>query len=115
MLLDSGVLTVCSRSNITRPGKMPAEKLTKKSEHWYGERTVGYGRYFAAQQANEQVDILVRIWHDRDIRSTDYCVLEDGEQYRIVQVQHAVDEDGLRVTDLSLERLGENYELAIDG
>ena len=114
MLLDSGVLKVCALENTAPPGSMPAERLEPKSEHWYGERTVGYGRYFTAGQANERVDMLVRVWEDRSITTADYCLLEDGTQYRIVQVQQLLDEDELRVTDLSLERLGENYDLASD-
>lgn len=112
MLLDSGILRVCAVEDAAPPGGMPAERLTEKSRHWYGARTVGYGRYFAAGQASERVDMLVRIWADGTVSPLDYCVLEDGTQYRIVQVQQLTDEDGLRVTDLSLERLGEHYDIA---
>ncbi len=112
MLLDSGILRVCTLEDTAEPGGMPSERLVEKSQHWYGERTVGYGRYFAAGQANERVDLLVRVWEDRSISTLDYCILEGGAQYRIVQVQQLTDEDGLRVTDLSLERMGENYDTA---
>ncbi len=111
MLLDSGILRVCTLEDMADPGGMPLERLVEKSRHWYGERTVGYGRYFAAGQANERVDMLVRVWADRNISTLDYCVMEDGTQYRILQVQQVTDEDGLRVTDLSLERMGENYDV----
>lgn len=114
MLLNDGILTICSLKNTAAPGKMPAEKLAVKSKHWYGERTVGYGRYFTALQANNKIEMQARIWRDREILSTDYCVLEDGSQYQIRQVQHLLDEDGLPVTDLSLERLGEFYDVASD-
>lgn len=114
MLLDSGILRVCALENCAEPGCMPVEKLVEKSQHWYGERTVGYGRFFAAGKADERVDMLVRIWGDREVSALDYCVLEDGRQYRIVQAQQLPDEDGLRVTDLSLERLGKYYDIAGD-
>ena len=33
------------------------------------------------------------------------------EQYRIDNVQHLLDEDGLKVTDLTLYRMEQNYDL----
>ena len=44
-----------------------------------------------------------------DISALDICVLEDGRQYKLAMIQPTTDENGLRVTKLSLERLGENY------
>ena len=55
MLLDSGVLKICSVENIANPGDMPIDKLVEKSKHWYGDRTVGMTRYFAAKQADNEV------------------------------------------------------------
>ena len=46
------------------------------------------------------------------IRINDYAVLEDGNQYRIDFIQHMDNEDGLPVTDLTLVRLEENYDVA---
>lgn len=112
MLLDAGVLTLCELKNIAEPGNMPQEVLVKKSTHYYGQRTVGYGRQYAARGVNEQVDILARIWQDRTARIGMYAVLENGEQYRIGNVQQLFDENGLRVTDLSLERIDKLYDLA---
>lgn len=112
MLFDSGVLTIFTLEDISEPGKMPVKRLTYKSECYYGERVVGYGRQYAARGVNEQIDMLARIWQDRSIRSNMYAVLESGEQYRISNVQHLEDDDGLRVTDLTLERLDDLYEIA---
>ena len=55
--------------------------------------------------------MLVRVWRDRNIRIGMYAVVGD-EQYRLNNVQHLLDEDGLQITDLSLQRLGENYDIA---
>lgn len=112
MTYDDGVLTVYKTVNTAESGAMPAETLQKVSEHYYGERTVGYGRQYAARAVNEQVDLLVRIWQDRGVRIGMLAVPEDGEQYRITNVQHLDDDSGLAVTDLSLERLGDNYDAA---
>lgn len=108
MLLDSGVLKICSVENIANPGDMPIDKLVEKSKHWYGDRTVGMTRYFVAKQADNEVERLVRIWQDKSITTRNYCVC-DEVQYKILQVQHLLDEDSLRVTDLTLERLGDPF------
>lgn len=116
MLLDSGVLFVCTLTNTAAPGSMPVERLTPVGKFWYGERTVGYNRLYAARGADEEVDMLVRVAHTRAARAGMYAVLGNGEQYRISAVQQIVDNgtggNGLRYTDLTLRRLEENYELA---
>lgn len=110
MLHDSGILTICSAKNGADNGDLCREKLKKLSRHYYGERTVGYGRQYAAKGINEQVDMLAEIWEDRTIRIGMVAVADDDEQYRIDFVQHKLDEDGLRVTWLTLRRLEERYE-----
>lgn len=115
MTYDDGLITIYTLAEVEEPGDMPKEQLVKHSEHLFGERTVGYGRQYAAKGVNEQVDKLVRFWEDRTIRIGMYAIIgddpSDGEQFRIDNVQHLKDEDGLKVTDLSLRRLDELYEI----
>ena len=114
-MMDAGTLTVCSLTNGADNGAMPVEILTPVASSYYEDRVVGYGRYFAAKGVNEQVDLTVRSWRLPEARAGMYAVLSYGEndgQYRIVQVQHLLNEDGLKVTDLSLARLEAYYELA---
>ncbi len=91
---------------------MPRGKLIPLGMHFYGERAVGYGRQYAAKGVNEQVDMVARIWQDRAACIGMYAVMDDGTQYRIDNVQQLYDEDGLRVTDLTLSRLEELYDIA---
>ena len=111
MILDSGILTICKVTAEGENGTMPKEHLQQLHSCFYGERTVGFGRYYAAKGADEQIDLLVRIWEDRTVRAGMYAVLENGEQYRVDLVQHLLDEDGLRVTDLTLIRREERYDV----
>ena len=46
-----------------------------------------------------------------DIDTFDIVALEDGKQYTLSMLQRLVDEDGLKYTKLSLERLGESYDI----
>ena len=111
MTYDDGLITIYTLEKIGEPGDMPKEQLKTKSQHMYGERTIGYGRQYAAKSVNEQVDMLVRFWQDRSIHIRNYAGIDD-EQYIIDNVQHLKDEDGLPVTDLTLRRLDKLYEVA---
>ena len=111
MLYDSGVLYVCKLTNTAEPGFMPVEKLKAFNKFWYGERTVGYNRYYAAKGANQQIDLLVRIPQDRSIQIGMFVVLGNGDQYRIDNIANGTEDDGLRWTDLTLVRLEDFYDV----
>lgn len=112
MLLDSGLLTICELINIAEPGNKPLQKLNPLAEQWYGERTIGYNRQYAAKSVNEQVDLLVRMWAE-DIRPRigHYVIVDNETQYRIDNVTLTTDEDGLTVYDMSLARLEKFYDV----
>ena len=110
MKLDDGILKVYSLTNSASNGLMPSMTKTLHSEHYFAFRTVGMARYFARSGVNMRVDYVCRIWQDRTIRN-DMIVLIDNEYYRIVQIQHLFDENNLRVTDLSLERMSDIDEI----
>ncbi len=111
-MLDRGILCVCTLTNTAANGAMPVEQLTPLSRHCYEERAIGYGRQYAAKGVNEQVDLLARIWYDGAVRIGMIVYLEDtNEQFRIDNVQHLIDDNGLRVTDLTLSRMEDYYDV----
>lgn len=113
-MMDAGVLSVCELTNTAGPGEMPVEKLSVVATAFFEDRIVGYGRYFAARGVNEQIDITARTWRMPEVKVGMYAVLEQSEydgQYRVIQVQHLLDDDGLKVTDISMSRLENYYEL----
>lgn len=111
MRRDSGTVTVYRLVDVTERGDMPKRVLSPISRQWYAERTIGYGRYYAAQGVNEQVDMLIRIPYDARIRIGMFAVLGNGEQFRIGNVQPTTDDDGLRCVDLTLARLETLYDI----
>lgn len=111
MLFDSGTSIFCRLENKAKVGNMPNGHLVPFTHHDFGERVVGYGRQYAAKGINEQVDMLIRFWQDRSIRIGMYAII-DGEQYRIDNVQHLYDDDGLKVTDVTLQRLEDLYDVS---
>lgn len=116
MLLDSGLLSLYKLKNTAVSGLMPKMQLVKYESAYYGERTVGYNRLYAAKGVNQQVDKLVRIWRNEEVEAGDCTILDspvtkDSKQYRIDAVQHLLDDDGLKVTDLTLSRLENFYDV----
>lgn len=123
--MDDGILQAYKLINTAAPGDMPKdvlEVLTLDGEplEWQFEnRVVGYNRQYVAMGVGERVDMLIRIWRADQIRIGMIAILTEyegqenplGDQYRISNVQHLTDEDGLKVTDLTLYRLDELYEV----
>lgn len=110
-MIFEGKLTLYSLENTAPKGLKPVERLKKIDDAYYGKRVVGYNRRYAALGADQKIDDLVRIWR-RPVRAGNYAVLEDGLQYRIDFAQDLIDEDGLPVTDLTLSRLENHYDVA---
>lgn len=114
MLLNDGIASFYRFDDSIGSGNMPEKSMTQYHSGWYGERTVGFSRYFTAQQASTRVDKLIRVLHpshDISIRADDVCVLRDGHVYKIVQAQFIYDEDaGRPCIDISLERVGDKFD-----
>ncbi len=116
MQLNDGICTFYRPDDGRGSGNMPGKTAKTLYKAWYGERTVGFSRFFTAQQANTRVDVLIRVLRmprENQIGAGDLCGLRDGNLYRIVQAQFVRDpEAGVDCIDVSLERIGEKYELA---
>lgn len=114
MRLDSGTLEIYRLENSAEPGLMPQLTEVSKGSFCYGERTVGATRFYNAQQADMQVDMLVRVPSTYDIltgdraRLTPYSHAPSAYPFLVVQVQQVEDEDThLPATDLSLQAMKE--------
>lgn len=110
MIRDNGIVSLLHEPDKISNGNMPNGVLSEYYRAWYAERTVGMSRYYAAQQANTQIDVLIRIGRPRGgivIMADDIAILGDGYKYRVAQAAYLYDEDaGENVVDLSLERMG---------
>lgn len=120
MMLDSGIAVVCGLENVANPPFMPSMKLVEKTRGYFGFRTVGVQRFYQAAGADRTIDALVRMVYDPEIKRGLYAVLytdmdnpANGEQYRIARAEMVEDEDDLRMIDLTLERDGNRYDVAV--
>lgn len=123
---DAGIVTICKLTNTAASGLMPKEELVPLEYEgevltWrFEDRFIGYSRQYEAKGVGERIDKLIRIWNAPQVRIGYYAVLtdyegqenENGDQYRIDNVQPQIDENGLKVTDITLYRLDELYDIA---
>ena len=116
--MDAGHISICSLENVqTIRGGMPKDTLVPVTGADFEERTLGVTRAYLAKGANEQIDLLARIWRDPLVKIGMYAVVTESDyngQYRIDNVQNTTDEDGLKVTDLTLSRINQNYAVATE-
>lgn len=118
MTFGDGIVGVYELTEVRKPGKMPVDTLVQTDKFCFGYETLGINRYYTAMQAKQQIEAVISIpgWNDIKanrhiavIADPDGELTEDCDQFRIVMAQPTHDEDGLRITRLSLERLGEKY------
>lgn len=122
-MFDGGLVKIYKIGNASNPGDTPVEGLTFYQSFYFEEKTIGMTRAYAAMQADSKIDRLISIWQDRSVTDQCVCVIFDGSkiednvevgiQYRITQAQHKTNNDGLRISDLTLERLdGGLYDIS---
>lgn len=112
MKLDSGELTIKTPTQSQVAGLMPTMTYTEVLSCCYGDRTIGYTRYYTALQNNMKIDLFVRIPQAFNISTKCRVWISpyshtDTSVYKIISITQVVDDDGLPYTDLTLERLEE--------
>ena len=112
-LKDDGIVNLCTLTDISAPGEMAHEVLTRVARHWFEQRIISFRRQYAAKGVNEQIDMVIRIHNEPRARIGMYAVLGNGDQYRIDGVTPiSNDETWQRDTELTLSRLEKFYDLA---
>lgn len=118
MTFDDGIVGVYEITEVTVPGKEPKDVLNLSERFYFGYDTLGINRYYTALQANQEISAVINIpgWipiqankHIAIIADEDGAITSSSPQYRIVMVQPMTEEFGLRITKLSLERIGDGY------
>lgn len=108
MTFDDGTVIICDVENGAEPGKIPEKKLKYRETHCFSEQSLGIQRYYEAIKANQLIERVIAIYQ-APVSVNQMAVFEDGSQYLIRMVQPGVDENGIKIVKLSLERNGEQY------
>lgn len=113
MTFDDGILTVYGIINTAQPGEKPVYGLEEKESYYFGYDRIGITRYYTAMQANQQIEAVVNIPGWNPVKVTDAVVIKEmGDmQYQVNMVQPELDENGLKITKLTLGRMGQHYEV----
>lgn len=110
MRFDSGEITFFTKSNSAQNGLMPVGSYTPIMTTCYSDLTVGVSRFNQAKQNDAIIAMLLRIPRTHVLNSGDVATLapyayDAGDAiYQVYQVQYTEDDNGLPVTDVSLER-----------
>lgn len=109
MFIANGLLTLYRLENVAEKGNMPRMKLVEIEKLYYSERSISFNRFYTAMGVSQQVDRVVRTWRSNSVVGN-YVIIDDV-QYRVDVVQHFADDDGLQVTDMTLSRVGDNFDI----
>lgn len=115
-MMDAGEVKFYTVTDVSEDGGMPAPRLVPCSYDGadgmlFEERRISFSRQYAAMGVDQQIDRIIRIWRT-PVRIGEVAVIDDTEQYRIDNVQPTTDMDGLLVTDLTLMKLEDNYDIS---
>lgn len=120
MTYDDGVIGIYTIAQDVEPGSMPRDGIALDERFCFSYENIGISRYYTAMQAGQQIEAVVNIpgWHPvranvsiAIIADADGVIDSETPQFRVVMVQPTADEYGLRMTKLSLERVGEQYAI----
>lgn len=111
MILDNGICSVFSRINVAAPGNRPQYQYRRKTVCYYGELDFETSPAFrTADMETTDISQRIRIQQDRSITRDDVVVLDDVTEmpdgaltYRVRRAWHGLDDDGMPISDLSLE------------
>ncbi|GFI71515.1 hypothetical protein IMSAG250_00720 [Clostridiales bacterium] len=109
---DDGIAKVYSTQNIALPGEMPESKLVFKTRFCFSYYELGITRFYYAMKNGQNISAVIESYFDTSVAVNDVVVLEDGAQYIVRMVQPTINENGLRIMRISLERIEQNYEFA---
>lgn len=113
MTFDDGIVKIYRKDNVSKKGDKPRYDLIYKNSYYFSYEKLGLTRYYTALANNQIIESVISIYQDRSIRIDDTVMFEDDLLFKIVLVQHTVDEDGIKISILSLERFNNecNYEI----
>lgn len=110
-MFDSGLLRICELSQVAVNGGMPVETLTETGKAFYGNSNISAARMYQAFGADRQIDKLVRVPFDTEVEPDNYVVFENGDQFGVDAVNDVFVRRDLRAVELTLVKLGDNYNV----
>lgn len=109
---NDGVAIIYSVKNCAEPGKKRVDQLKKKETIRFDSRTVGIRRFWEAMQNDVEIEAVIRCPRRPEVSTRDIVTIngDNKKQYEVKQVQYPK-EITPPVMDLTLVRIGKNYEI----
>ena len=82
-----GLVTIFRTRDVSQPGYAPEKRTEELLRLPYANRRLGLQRYFAAKEAQEEAERVIRVPRTGKVSSLDTAQTEDGQKYRISLVQ----------------------------
>lgn len=112
MTFDDGIVGVYQLENKSKSGDKPDYTAKLKEKFYFSYETLGVNRYYTALQAGQRIETVISVPGWANVNTNDICIFENGCQYQIRMLQPTIDDDSLKITRISLERLGDVYAIA---
>ena len=109
-MMNDGKLYIYRKIPSKSAGGQPVEVLEFYKDAFYGELSFSATEHYAAKQAQTEIVKRVRIHQDKSICNKHVITL-DGTQYDVGRVYSTIVK-GVAVTDIALERVTTQYDIA---
>ena len=109
-MFNVGVLNIYQKKPVKSEGGKPVEVLEPYRMAYYGEISFTAQEYYAAQQADTLIEKRVRLQQDKTLCNK-HIVILDGVQYQVGRT-YSDTVKGVQVTDVTLERVTAQYDIA---
>lgn len=110
-MFDSGICTICEKTEVSVNGLMPVERLSPTvSNVFFGDRTVSYTRLYEARGADSQIDRLIRIPAEVSVFPDMYVLIGD-DQFMVDAVSDVIVARSTRAKELTLVKLEDYYDI----
>lgn len=109
-MFNEGILEIYKKMPHKSEGGKPIEVLELCATAFYGEIGFTTNEYYAAKQAETLIEKRVRIHQDKTICNK-HVIIIGGVQYEVGRT-YSDTEKGVAVTDITLERVTTQYDIA---
>lgn len=109
MLLDDGILTIYREIDVSEKGNQPKMELEQLGRAWYKKYGVTITENYVDTQDNTEVNGKVRIWRVEELDNHNILKLMNGRFYSIVRIYQGLDDDGLKISDITLGKVCDEY------
>lgn len=109
-MFNDGKLSIYKKIPSKSEGGQPIEVLEFYGFFYYSELSFTADEYYKARQAETEISKRIRIHQDKSIGNNHVAIVA-GVQYGVGRT-YSAEAKGIAITDITLERVVNNYDIA---